>query len=737
MALSTLILHTAVLSVAAGTTAVLAAVTYRRRETPGAAWFAALMACLSIWSLTYSVGLHVGDSGLRAVLLRIQWTAIPFITVTLFLFAATYTGLDEVLSRRTIAAIVTIPVLTVIAVWTNPWHHIFWIRQDVLVVDGMALMDPTFGSLFWVYTIYSYTLVAVSMALIIRLVYHSEYLFTEQSALVLVGIAAPFVVNIVDVFVGASGPKVDYTPVAFTITGVTFGYALFRRQLFDLVPATRKIGRDAAIAQLDTGIVIVDVDRRIVYCNDAAANVVGCDPAAALGKPVDSMVGTDALDFETDDALAELKAGGRIHEIRTSPITDRHGRLIGHTLVVHDVTARTERERELASQRDELATLNQLNAVIRGVNQALVTARSREAIEQSVCERFADADRYRTVCVADIPTWTGDADRWTLAGDDGATPPTFDDAGPGDAVENGCPATTVTRADDDTDWTVIPIVYGRTVYGAIGFRTDREVVGEREREILGELGETIGHAINAVETRRMLSAESVVELDLACEDGSDPLVAVTRGTDRTIELEGVVPGGENGPLAYLTVEDTDVERVREALAAAASGGVRTISASDDGKEGLLEWEITGVAPMGALEDHGATVHRVTADGGRTKYELAVTSDADARTIVEHLQDRFQDVEVLGKRPRCGPFEAVTALPETSLDDLTERQREVLEAAYRAGYFNWPRDSNAEEVAESLGISSATLHSHLRKAEKSLLGRLFESREESGDTERLS
>ncbi|PSQ04409.1 hypothetical protein BRC95_08240 [Halobacteriales archaeon QS_5_68_33] len=45
-------------------------------------------------------------------------------------------------------------------------------------------------------------------------------------------------------------------------------------------------------------------------------------------------------------------------------------------------------------------------------------------------------------------------------------------------------------------------------------------------------------------------------------------------------------------------------------------------------------------------------------------------------------------------------------------DMTDRQREALEAAFRAGYFHWLRDSTAEEVAESLDIASPTLHSHI-------------------------
>lgn len=181
--------------------------------------------------------------------------------------------------------------------------------------------------------------------------------------------------------------------------GVAFGYALFCRQLFDLVPATRQLGRNAAISQLDAGIVIVDDARRVVYCTEAAAGVLGCEPQAALGQEVRSFTDESLLDFEPEDALAEIERDESIYEVRTSTITDRSGERIGHTLVFHDVTVRKRRERELASQRDELRTVNELNATIRGVNQALVSASGREEVERAVCERLADGDLSETVCV--------------------------------------------------------------------------------------------------------------------------------------------------------------------------------------------------------------------------------------------------------------------------------------------------------------------------------------------------
>jgi predicted DNA binding protein len=80
--------------------------------------------------------------------------------------------------------------------------------------------------------------------------------------------------------------------------------------------------------------------------------------------------------------------------------------------------------------------------------------------------------------------------------------------------------------------------------------------------------------------------------------------------------------------------------------------------------------------------------------------------------------------VLSKRERTAVTERDRATADVLPSGLTERQREALEAAYRAGYFDWPRETTAEEVAETLDIAASTLTAHLRKAEATLLTELF-------------
>jgi predicted DNA binding protein len=56
--------------------------------------------------------------------------------------------------------------------------------------------------------------------------------------------------------------------------------------------------------------------------------------------------------------------------------------------------------------------------------------------------------------------------------------------------------------------------------------------------------------------------------------------------------------------------------------------------------------------------------------------------------------------------------------------LTDRQREIVIAAKRHGYYDYPRRMNSKELAHVVGISKATVVEHLRKAEVRLMETLL-------------
>lgn len=116
-------------------------------------------------------------------------------------------------------------------------------------------------------------------------------------------------------------------------------------------------------------------------------------------------------------------------------------------------------------------------------------------------------------------------------------------------------------------------------------------------------------------------------------------------------------------------------------------------------------------PCGALpiirDHHGMLQGWDQVNGAHREFDIIVFRRNDLRGIVAELRE-IGTVDLL----QLVPFDDAESL-------LSERQAEVASAALRAGYFEWPRETDAETLAEALGISHTTLLEHLRKAERTI------------------
>lgn len=122
----------------------------------------------------------------------------------------------------------------------------------------------------------------------------------------------------------------------------------------------------------------------------------------------------------------------------------------------------------------------------------------------------------------------------------------------------------------------------------------------------------------------------------------------------------------------------------------------------------------------------------------TEWLLFETFDREGLVPVSPITyngDGSVDVRILGPNERLR--EVVAAIPdgvETSIERVGEydlgrgpipgtlppRQREALEVALEAGYYDVPRRATRDDVAELLGCAPSTASEHLQKAEATLV-----------------
>ena len=103
-----------------------------------------------------------------------------------------------------------------------------------------------------------------------------------------------------------TGYRIDPTFGAATVSDA---HAFFSRDIFDMVPAARRIADRAAIDNLGSAVVVVDAGGRIIERNDEAARVLRLPTGAALGGRLAERAASVRLRPLLDEVRGEYLAG--------------------------------------------------------------------------------------------------------------------------------------------------------------------------------------------------------------------------------------------------------------------------------------------------------------------------------------------------------------------------------------------------------------------------------------------
>ncbi|GAB7094625.1 hypothetical protein JCM30237_17780 [Halolamina litorea] len=335
-----------VLAALSGLTTLALAVYAVRRDEPGATYFAAMMAGASIWALPYAASLLVPDPAVHVLFELPVEVGKAVLVPSWLLFALAYTGRGGYISRRLIAGIFALPAATMALIVTNDSHGLVWSNYRVVEQLGISISwyDP--GVWHWIHVGYGWLLVGIGVALIFELVLSRDSLYRDQAVALVVGTLVATVTQAkAALFVGPY-PGLDLTPVGLGITGLSFGYALFRYQLFGVSPAVGRLGARAALDDVGVGVAIITRNGDVAELNAAAEAALGTDTDGAVGDPLDSFLPVDRFDPADPPETVEITDDERrSYEVTVSPVDDQHSEPLGYTVVLSDVTVR-ERQRQ-------------------------------------------------------------------------------------------------------------------------------------------------------------------------------------------------------------------------------------------------------------------------------------------------------------------------------------------------------------------------------------------------------
>jgi len=362
---------------AACISAALAIYAWRRRSTSGATPFALLMLAVAEWAVAYALELANPEPAAKIFWSKAHFLGVGVVPAAWLAFTMQHTGREKWLSRRNVALLTIMPVITLLLAWSNEAHGLIYSQIRLDTAGLFPRLDLSFGLWHWVYVLYSYPLILIGTLLLAQKLIRSPHLYRGQATALLVGMFVPWIGNALSLSGIEPLSLLDWTPFAFTVSGIALSWGLFHFRLLDVVP----VARDIVIENMSDGMMVLDAHNRIVDLNPAAQRLLGVS-SQAIGQPTREVLSPWADLVEryrtVTEAQAEIGIGEgerrRDFELRITPLLDRRGRLTGRMVIWHDITERKRAESELQKAKEAAEAANQAKtAFVSNVSHELRT----------------------------------------------------------------------------------------------------------------------------------------------------------------------------------------------------------------------------------------------------------------------------------------------------------------------------------------------------------------------------
>lgn len=495
---------------------------------------------------------------------------------------------------------------------------------------------------------------------------------------------------------------------------------------------------------------VLEPDGTLIDANKAALSFGGLTREEVLGNPFWEAYWwqiSDQTQSQLQDAIARAADGEFVrYEVevqgvdRTAiidfslrPVTNEDDEVLLLVPEGRDITELKEREQQL--QR-----VGQLNTVIRTIVRTVARAETRKEIAQTVCETLLKFDAYEAAVMGELSASLDDFEPWAMTGGiDAILSGVMEHEAP--PLRETISARAVQTAEfqvrhdlsevpydywkhlaathDIQSYAAIPLVFQEATYGVLVVYADRPAAFDQEKQrILTELGEIIGYALYAFERKEVLNP--TVKLTIRSTEIAQAFRAETNA-DFTVALDSIVPLADGTTQQFWTATGLSPSTLRSVLVNnfPATSNLRLLEKV--GETARFQVSSTDKSTAAIFDTFDGQLESVKIHGDTATIIGTFPAGIDSQALVQTLSQKYPDIELLAQRRLLTP----TYLRQFVEEELTERQRTVLQLAYFGGYYEQPRLSTGDELAAEIGITRQTFHHHLRNAEAKLFSRLFE------------
>ncbi|WP_340820595.1 histidine kinase N-terminal 7TM domain-containing protein [Methanolobus sp. WCC4] len=329
----------------------------RHKDAVGTTCFTFLLISTIIYVFFYAMEISSTTFENALTFYKLEYIGIPFIPAFFLTFAIKYTGKKHWLQTPTIVALFSIPLVTMILVFTTEQHTLY--HRSIIMSSATIFPSLVFEPGIWyaVQDFYNVLCLLFSMVLLINMWMEITPAFRRQVSIVTAGALFPFMVLLLYI-AGMFPLGLDPIPYSLPFTGLMIYVGLTHYRLLDVAP----IARSTLFEKLPDGVIVLDGTKRIVDCNRSAANYIGLRPHD-IGKNVAEFTdhwpelttcGRETVQNNSIEVKKDINGTNFWLKITSLPLSNENGELMGQMIILMNITESKESEEKLLETNREL-----------------------------------------------------------------------------------------------------------------------------------------------------------------------------------------------------------------------------------------------------------------------------------------------------------------------------------------------------------------------------------------------
>ena len=364
---------------------------FRARKSELLTAFMSVQAIMVIWLIAKILKKSAPNNEVAWLWVAVQYIAVCFFGPLFLNFSHLYKQ-GRPLKKWFYSLLISIACINYLMVFTNPIHQLFF--------TSVTIFESHYGPWFYIHTVFTYICIAISYLYLIRALLKGEYHVPLLQALLFnIGLILPIISNVVYVF-HLIKFSFDITPIMYNLTVIIFGYSAYRYRFLDI----KKVTRNMVLDNIHEGIIIIDVNNRIVLQNNVIKDIIHnyleiekVEKISDFLHKVDNQIlEYDLIKERIQQCIANkdermimefsmiVHGGIRGYILKLEKIEDHAGDFVGYVFRFIDVTKHRELVQNLEEKNEALIKINkQLSENVSAAKQ-LAVAKERSRISKEI-----------------------------------------------------------------------------------------------------------------------------------------------------------------------------------------------------------------------------------------------------------------------------------------------------------------------------------------------------------------